>query len=879
MGEVFLALDPALGRQVAIKVLNADLLGNEAMRARFLAEARTVAALNHPSIVTLYEAGFTEEAIPGFASGTPYFVMEYVEGRSLQELLRQKRMDLPEIARLSVQIADGLRAADEKRLGHRDIKPSNLMVKPDGRTKIMDFGLSKILRGDEFVGKNLTRDGMVAGTPEYVSPEQALGEPVDGRSDIFSFGIVLYEMLAGKYPFGGDSAEQKMVSIVTQEIARPKGTEALPEPWDGIVQRALAKSKETRYVDAAALLAVGESAKARLLLTSMTSIPALAPAVLGHKKWAPLVLLAGLAAAVLLVVVASRSLRKTAAPGDSLPSGPLSAVQITSSSGLDVHPSFSPDGSSLAFASDRSGSFEIFVRQLVAGGGEIPVTNDGNQNLEPTFSPDGLSIAFTSQVRGGIWIVPALGGSPRRVSEIGSNPAFSPDGKTLVFQSDPLHDLNAGAFAALPPSVLYTVSVAGGTPVPLTSPGEPAGGHGAPTFSPDGRTIAFVTYVRPRSEVWTVPAAGGKPKLLAKALFSYFDPVFSPDGKALYFAAAAPNAPSGAGLGLFRLRLDAPEATPEEVLNPATATPRGIAVSRDGLKLAYGALVTASNLFSLDVASGRASQLTSGSARSSRPAFSPDGSRLVYCSWRTGANNDIYLRDENGVATQITTDPGNDDFPWFFPDGERIAFASSRKGPLGLFELHLKTRTEKQLATFLPEGVESPRLSPDGRFVAFNSRRDGTTTNVWVMGAAGENPRKLTNDPELAAFPSFSPDGKAIAFEVKRGDVYQVAEVPFEGGEPRMLTKAKGVHWPYGFTPDGRQVLFAGQRGGVWGLYGVDRRTLEEKRYFNEGRLSSYLRYPVMSPSGKTIVFEKAETMGNVWVASFGPQNAKTPGP
>ncbi len=875
MGDVYLARDPTLERLVAIKVLVAALSTDSTMRARFMSEARAIAALNHPNIVTIHEIGLTGEADPDLPPSVPYLVMEHVDGESLFRILEARRLRMEEALSLAIQVVDGLRAAHQQRLIHRDIKPSNLMVTRDGRVKILDFGLSKLLRDNAESSEaalKLTAEGMIAGTAEYLSPEQALGKPVDARSDLFSFGIVLFEMLTGEHPFEGKSTTEKIANILTQPKRQwPSGVQ-VPATFKGIVDRALQKELDARYPSAEDLLVDLETAR-RELPSGAVSVPMLVPplsqvlAVPKRRAWlAPTVLAGVLAVAVVGLLLARRVKPVPAAPPA------LKPVPLTTSAGLDVFPTFSPDGNTIAFASDRTGKFEIYARQMITGGSEVAVTADGGQNLQPAWSPDGMSLAYVSKDKGGVWVVPALGGVARRLTEFGSRPAWSADGAFLTFQSDGVSDLNAGAFPALPPSTLWIVPAAGGKPTPVTQPGVPPGGHGSPVFSPDGRKLLFVSYVRPRSELWTVNRDGTGATQVGKSLPFYFDPIYTPDGKAIYFGSAPPNSASGTGKGLWKLTLDAdgkPQGDPVEVLSIGLASVRHLAFSKDGRRLAYSALTTSSNIWSAPVGGGSPTPLTTGIARNSRPAFSPDGSRIAFGSWRTYQNNDIWVMDaDGGHARQLTTDPSSDDFPTWFPTGDRIAFLSTRRGPLGLFSIPAEGGVEKLLADLGPD-AESGRLSPDATRIAYNSKKGGKTVNVWVSKADGTAARQLTFDEELMGFPCWSPDGKLLAVEMKRGDDFHIAVVPSEGGSPEQLTFAKGTDWPHSFFADGDRIVFAGQRDGYWNVWTVSRSTRKETRITSYQKINMYVRYPEVSPKGDRIVYEHAETTGNVWTAEL----------
>jgi serine/threonine protein kinase len=257
MGEVFLASDPSLGRQVAIKILPAPLQKDAKMRGRFMNEARAIAALNHPNVVTIHDMGATDAHDKGFPESVLYLVIEYVEGLAIDEVMDKRRLSVDECLDFGIQILEGLKAAHQSRILHRDVTPSNLMLTTDRRVKILDFGLSKLLMEgakDSSKSPRQTGDGMIVGTLDYLSPEQALGNPLDARSDLFSFGIVFYQMLTGLHPFAGDSVTQMVAKMMTQ-AAHPWPEEpGIPESIRQIVTKALQKDPNDRYASAGEML-------------------------------------------------------------------------------------------------------------------------------------------------------------------------------------------------------------------------------------------------------------------------------------------------------------------------------------------------------------------------------------------------------------------------------------------------------------------------------------------------------------------------------------------------------------------------------------------------------------------------------------------------
>ena len=878
MGEVYRAEDSSLGRVVALKTLPADLLGTADRRARFENEGRVMASLSHPNLVHVYDVG---EYL-----GTPYLVQEFVEGETLEDVLLSGPVAAPKAASWIAQAAEGLAAVHDAGILHRDIKPSNLMVGRDGRIRVLDFGLAKVQSAPEDGRRSqpsLTTEGLVVGTAQYMSPEQASGKKTDARSDVFSLGIVLYELLSGKLPFEGETAVDVMYAILHLSPAPIPGFETgVLRGFAAVAEKALAKEPAERHPSmrefAAALDAVLDAGGwAPEQLPPGRPATARLPRVAGPAATRPsrrrLALVAAGAAGLVVLAAAGALLFRGPRDGPDAP-GPLRPAQLTTSTGLDAFPTFSPDGKTVAYSSDRTGRFEIYRRALAPGGREIQLTTDGLQNLSPAWSSDGETIAYHAKVVGGVWLVPALGGVPRQLTSFGSRPAFSPDGKTVVFESGAVVDFAANSLGALPPSILWAVPVAGGTPHALTEVGRPSGGHGAASWSPDGRRIAFAAYDRTASEIWTIPAAGGEPVRATDGNGQCYDPVWGQDGASLLFACWSETW----NVGIYRRKVSPvtgkPAGAVEELASFGVAGAgwvKQLAVSRDGGRIAYAGLAMSSNIWKVPVdargeATGPESAVTRETGRNSRPAVSHDGKRIALSRWRAGTNQDLWIIDVDGSdPVQRTTDVADDDYPHWFPGDSRLGFQSLRRGHRAYFALDLVTGREEVLADFGP-GHDAMRVSPDGTRLAFHTSRAGATLNVFVADLPAGTPRQLTFDREFAAFPCWSPDGRTIAFEAKReGDVH-VFSVPASGGAARQLTHAPGQSWPYSFSPDGTKIAFAGMRDGVWNVGWVSRDGDLEQIVTRNARLNAYVRYPAWSPTGDAIYYELAETTGNIWL-------------
>ncbi|HTV10041.1 MAG TPA: winged helix-turn-helix domain-containing protein [Candidatus Aquilonibacter sp.] len=541
-------------------------------------------------------------------------------------------------------------------------------------------------------------------------------------------------------------------------------------------------------------------------------------------------------------------------------------TQVTSSTELDTDPSLSPDASAVAYSSNQNGSFEIYVKSLTPGGRDLQLTSDGQQNYQPAWSPDGKFIAYCSQTRGGIWVVPALGGTAHQVADFGSHPSWSPDGTKIVFQSDPAADLSVVDYPATPPSTLWVVSSSGGNPTQITRPGVPAGGHGAPVWSPDGKRIAFSTTSTGLGEIWSVPATGGLPvRLIANHVLA---PAYSPDGRYLYYS---PGWTSSFAVMRVPLTADGTvSGPPQRVEDTGQVLDRHLSFSADGKTVAFSAMGAVNNIQSVYIspstalATGAPFSITRDtSVRKTRPMFSPDGKQLAFALLQVGEDFQLMVSGPDGKDERPVVQTYGIYSGWF-PDSQHIAIFERQNGGADLDSVDVASGRTVRLRDASGVGFTS-RLSPDGKEFAFGRIQNGVL-NVWTEPVEGGRARQLTFDKEAAGFPLWSPDGRFVVYEVKRGGIAQIAMVPSTGGPPVQLTHDDGDSWPFDFSPDGDKVVFAGQRNGIWNIYWISRSTHVEKRITNYTLPNLYVRYPTWSPKGNQVAYEYAESIGNIWL-------------
>lgn len=878
MGEVYEALDRELGDPVALKVLHPDLARDDRAVERFKREIRLARRVAHPNVCRVFDLEFHDDEAGG--GRTAFLTMEFLPGETLEELLRsRRRLEPSEALPIVRQVAGALSAAHESGVVHRDLKPANVLLVPEAggrkRAVVTDFGLAAVRAEVEHGGPALTRSGHVVGTASYMAPEQAQGLAATARADVYALGVVMFEMLTGRRPHEGDSAVTLLMKRVSDPPPSPRAYLPDVDPvWERVILRCLERQPAARFGEVSDVVAALEGREGSLPTEAFPSIPPPAAATapvprdgVSARRRRVAAGAAGLALVALLAGAVALWVRR--GPARTPAASPLQGVQVTTSAGLDLQPAFSPDGQSIAYASDRTGTFELYVRSLAAGGREIALTSDGAQNFQPAFSPDGQWVAYHSRGRGGIHVVPALGGAPRLLSEFGSHPAFSPDGTQVAFQSDAFVDLAPSAMNALPPSTIWVVPFAGGAARPVTAAGRPAGGHGAPAFSPDGSRIAFISADTRNAEIWMAPAGGGEPIPVVTDQPTARDPVFAPDGRSILFC----GSPDRENSGILEVPINASGRSagrPARLTSLGLSRIRNVAVSRDGRRLSYSAVTIRSNLWWVPMdgrgePAGPARALTAETGRTARPVFSPDGSRIAFSRFRAGSNEDVWTVSADGSgATQVTTDPAVDSRPDWFPDGKRLAFFSNRGGKGALYALSLATGREELLLE-TGKDIDAPRLSPDGTRIAYNSRQGGPL-NVWLADLPTGQRRKLTDDPELVGWPCWSPDGTALAVQQRRGEDTRLAIVDAATGRLTTVVSTKGQSWPHSFSPDGARIAFAGERDGRWNVFTVPRAGGPETAATTFEKLTTYVRYPSWSPKGDRIVFEFAETSGNVWV-------------
>ncbi len=764
MGVVYKAQDTKLGRAVALKFLAPHLLRDEEARKRFHREAKAAAKLDHPNICTVYEIDEVD--------GKTFIVMAFLEGRPLSKKIAEGPLKLNEALSVAGQIAEGLEAAHENGVVHRDIKPDNIMLLKGSRglVKIMDFGLAQLAGSSK-----LTRGGSTLGTMSYMSPEQAQGAEVDRRSDVWSFGVVLYEMVSGQPPFRGDF-DQAVVYSIVNEAPEPLTAvrTGVPKQLEDIVNKALSKKPEERHQHADDLVAdLRRLQKEREFGQTRSAVPV------------PKRSRTGLYAVTAWLGVWGPT------------QAPLRPVPLTSDPGREMHPSFSPDGNQVAFDWDGENrdNTDIYVK-LVAGGRPLRLTTNPAVDSRPAWSPDGSQIAFLrrSEGSGGIFLVPPIGGAERKLAEgphfrVGrfSGLSWSPDGKFLAVSDRTSPE---------EPWAIFLVSVESGEKRRLTSPPAQSWADHSPAFSPDGRTLAFLRWsAAVIVEIYLVQVAGGEPQRLTFKGQGIRSLAWTPDGREIVFSSSP-----GGGSNSSLWRISSFGGMPE-LLSGTGGDATFPAISRQGSRLIYSRRTLDLNIWRLELsglttARDRPARLIASTRRDFFPQISPDGDRIAFESSRSGSP-EVWVCDRDGRgAVQLTSFAGvNAGSPCWSPDGRWIAFDAAPDGNGDIYVISADGGSPRRLTTE-GSGEAVPSWSRDGKWIYFSSNRTGIH-QVWKAPAAGGEAVQVTKKGGGQGAVE-SPDGKFVFYpnsEGSPGDPAAVWRVPAEGGEEvAVLDSPRLVH-------------------------------------------------------------------------------------
>ena len=868
MGEVWRALDPGLRRYVAIKILPSQFSQDPDRLRRFEQEAQAAGMLNHPNVLSVYAIGRQGDA--------PYLVTELLEGVTLRQRLGDGALPEGKAIEYADQLVHGLAAAHDKGIVHRDLKPENVFITSDDRVKILDFGLAKLAPSDPQPEANTqTAAGVALGTPAYMSPEQVRGQPADHRADIFAVGALLYEMLAGRRPFLGDTSVETMTAILKQE---PPSIPGVSGQVEQIVRHCLEKEPASRYQSARDLAF-------QLRLVRHPSSPRATPSSTATPRWivaSSIVVLILLAAAGTLTWWLTR------------PAAPLSTLtfkRLTSDSGLTTDPALSPDGQLVAYASDRAGADNLDIwRQQLATGEAVALTSDRADESEPAFSPDGNRIAFRSERDGGgIYVVSAFGGEPRLVAKQGRRPRFSPDGTRIAYwiRAAPFYTGN-----------VFIAPAAGGFPTPVQS-GFASARY--PIWSPDGKRLLLLGARDPKDvgeggDWWIVPLDGGPPiKTGAIDIVSRqgirVGPTLAPGPAGWVGDDVLFSGSSDESTNLWRISLSAASG---KAFGSAVRLTSGTSIEAKpsvlgGGRIAFASITEHLNIWSVAIAPNRGiiagvPEQVTRSAFDAPTSVSADGKKLVFISTRSG-NADVWLKDlGSGKEAALTSTPTSEEQAEITADGKRVCYLVVDGTRRSIYQVDTAGGVPEWLCDecgrpwdWSPDATKILYLIPEGR------KQPGLV--IGVIDVATRLKRDYLEHPAYSLGRArFSPDGRWISFlAFNRAGLTRIVVVPFQNDSPpredqwiTVTEETRVVLEKPRWSPDGNLLYYTSEVDGfrcIWArrLDPATKRPIGHplEVYHSHNARRSLMNAQVLeiSLSPDKLFFNLGETTGNIWMA------------
>ncbi len=855
MGEVYRGTDTRLGRSVAIKISAREFSD------RFEREAQAISSLNHPNICTLYDVG------------PNYLVMEFVEGDTLSHLIKQGPMPLERVLQYAIQIADALSAAHSKGVIHRDLKPANIILTRSG-VKVLDFGLAKLSSATRFGASGssemltqtspMTESGSIIGTLHYMSPEQAEGKDTDERSDIFSFGTVLYEMITGTRAFDGETKTAILAAILKDQPAPIQQFQPMvPRALDRVVRRCLEKKPADRWQSAHDLkptlelidLAGPTSASASI---SSSGIQPVAPSPSGKKWLLPAVAAAAVIAAGAAVILWAPWRKAAPTQAVRFEVGPAEKMTFIDQAAMAV----SPDGRWMVFpATGADGAISYYLRSL--DGVEVralPGTAGGTAS-PAAWSYDSRWVLFSNNLGASkLKKVDIEGGPPQTIADFPGNlggAGWNSDGVIIAGTGGPI----------------LRVAASGGQTTPITALAAGETAHRWPQFLPDGKHFLYerISPDPAKSGVYigsidTPPNQQSMQRLLAN------------DSQAYY----APGGGTGHLIFLRQTTLMAQPFNPDKMT--LSGEPVAIAEGVDTFAVTSHGLFSVSDTGTLVYRGGSGAQTvltwydqqgnpagTLGDAGTySAPAISPDGSRVAV-AMGPPASRDIWILDvARGASTRFTFDPASDDNPAWSPDGKNIAFSSNRAGQPDLYIKPADNSNEEKLLLKSDESKSPDGWTKDGHFLLFDSFTVRTNDDLWALPFPGEaKPISLVRTPFLEARAKVSPDGRWLAYLSNESSNFEIyvrpftPEVPAGSGAKWLVSKGGGIRALW--RPDGKALYYITQTAQVMAV------DIDSSKGFQAGTPRRMFTAPTaslnaswdLSPDGKRFLFAAPPSAGH----------------
>ncbi len=838
MGEVYLARDTKLDRKVALKLLPAEFTQDPGRVRRFIQEAKAASALSHPNIITIYEIG---EVVT--AQGKAHFIVtEFIDGETLRVWRVEEENRLRQILTLAVQIASALDAAHKAGIVHRDIKPENVMVRPDGLVKVLDFGLAKLSSRpiasvdttvQTLVDEVKTRPGVILGTLRYMSPEQARGRILDARSDIFSLGVMLYELLTDVPLFAGETDADVVAAIIHK--APPPLAEQLsnvPPELERIVQKALAKDKEQRYQNARDLQIDLEALKQESELSARLTrsgakitdaIPKQTSSMLTAPRFSlrhlllfvPVVLLLG--GAIWWLVIKQRSESSTRSPA----SWQIKEVMNWASTPGEVYSlgSFSPDAQMIAFASTESGTKNIWLKQTTQEKGNAKqITDDEFKNDNPIWSPNGQEIAFFS-LRGnhsGIWTMPLLGGTPTEITQLddaGVKLRYWSKRKKIYYELK---------------SNLFTVDLNSKQIIQITNFDASTQNISAINISPDEERIAYVSIdENGSSSLWVMQQQTGSAVQVISDTSEIRNPVWHPDGKQILYSADVG--------GTYQIFIASPDSRKPEQITFGDRDALALDVAADGTRILFGSSKEEADVWGINIAEPEKDfNIASGMNSELWPDVAADGKLVTFQSVKNLSQGDKLMTGTIMTKTISSKEQPvelvtNGFLPTWSPDGKQLAFMRLSGDRYGLYTIKASGGEAKLLTTDLPP-IENTLLpynryqvsyfswSPDSSKIVYGSARN-QRRNLWTVYADGSNETQITDNEDADSYlycPLWSADSKQIVYTSKTNKVGQDGRFTFSASvidlatkEVKLVFQAKTFLRLLGWSDDEKALIFA----------------------------------------------------------------------